>query len=165
MMIKRVNDSYKHNALTIVLGPFIKIIEAIFDLLIPLIMKAVIDLNQYSNPELIPNSLSSTYQASILNYAVDLRKYYHSFNKNYIESIEFNKLIAEHRKLPADKNKILYEKGQKDLPIPILEKDLFDLDNMLEEEKDKDNNDYTGNQQSFDRIAHFLQIQKEKMEV
>ena len=35
---------------------------------------------------------------------------------------------------------------------------------MLEEEKDKDNNDYTGNQQSFDRIAHFLQIQKEKME-
>ena len=97
-------------------------------------------------------------------YIEDFKKIEDSYNKNYIESIEFNKLIAEHRKLPADKNKILYEKGQKDLPIPILEKDLFDLENMLEEEKDKDNNDYTGNQQSFDRIAHFLQIQKEKME-
>jgi hypothetical protein len=33
-----------------------------------------------------------------------------------------------------------------------------------EDERDKDKNDYTGNQQSFDRINHFLQIQKEKME-
>ena len=58
-MIKKVTESYKHNALTIVLGPFIKIIEAIFDLLIPLFMKAIIDLNQYSNPSNIPNKISS----------------------------------------------------------------------------------------------------------
>ena len=58
-MIKRVSDSYKHNLLTIVFGPFIKIIEAIFDLLIPLFMKAIIDLNQYTAPEYIPNTLSS----------------------------------------------------------------------------------------------------------
>ena len=31
-------------------------------------------------------------------------------------------------------------------------------------DQDKDKNDYSGNQQSFDRIAHFLKIQKEKME-
>ena len=59
-MIKRVTDSYKHNLLTIALGPFLKIIEAIFDLLIPLIMKAIIDLNQYNEPSLIPNKISSS---------------------------------------------------------------------------------------------------------
>lgn len=58
-MIKRVTDSYRHNLLTIALGPFLKIIEAIFDLLIPLIMKAIIDLNQYNEPSLIPNKISS----------------------------------------------------------------------------------------------------------
>ena len=59
-MIKRVTDSYKHNLLTIALGPFLKIIEAVFDLLIPLIMKAIIDLNQYNEPSLIPNKISSS---------------------------------------------------------------------------------------------------------
>ena len=59
-MIKKVTDSYKHNALTIVLGPFIKIIEAVFDLLIPLFMKAIIDLNQYNEPSNIPNKISSS---------------------------------------------------------------------------------------------------------
>lgn len=58
-MIKKVSDSYKHNILSIALGPFIKIIEAIFDLLIPLFMKAIIDLNQYGSPENIPNQISA----------------------------------------------------------------------------------------------------------
>ena len=58
-MISRVKESYKHNILIIALGPFLKIIEAIFDLLIPLIMKAIIDLNQYHSPDNIPNSISS----------------------------------------------------------------------------------------------------------
>ena len=64
-MIKKVSDSYKHNALTIILGPFIKIIEAIFDLLIPLFMKAIIDLNQYLEPSNIPNKISSSVAAFI----------------------------------------------------------------------------------------------------
>ena len=58
-MIKKVSESYKHNILSIALGPFIKIIEAIFDLLIPLFMKAIIDLNQYGSPENIPNQISA----------------------------------------------------------------------------------------------------------
>ena len=58
-MINRVRDSYKHNLAIIVFGPFLKIIEAIFDLMIPLIMKAVIDLNQYQKAEDIPNVISS----------------------------------------------------------------------------------------------------------
>ena len=58
-MIKKVSESYKHHILSIALGPFIKIIEAIFDLLIPLFMKAIIDLNQYGAPEDIPNKISS----------------------------------------------------------------------------------------------------------
>ena len=49
-MIKRVRDSYKHNFAIIAFGPFLKIIEAAFDLLIPLIMKAVIDLNCGKEP-------------------------------------------------------------------------------------------------------------------
>lgn len=50
-MIKRVSESYKHNFAIIAFGPFLKIIEAIFDLLIPLIMKAVIDLNSGKDPK------------------------------------------------------------------------------------------------------------------
>ena len=49
-MIKRVSESYKHNFAIIAFGPFLKIIEAAFDLLIPLIMKAVIDLSGDKEP-------------------------------------------------------------------------------------------------------------------
>ena len=49
-MIKRVSDSYKHNFAIIAFGPFLKIIEAFFDLLIPLIMKAVLDLSGGKEP-------------------------------------------------------------------------------------------------------------------
>ena len=59
-MIKKVSESYKHHILIIALGPFLKIIEAIFDLLIPLFMKAIIDLSQYSSPSDIPNVISSS---------------------------------------------------------------------------------------------------------
>ena len=46
-----------------------------------------------------------------------------------------------------------------------MEKSLFDIDFLLgQDDGDKSQNDYSGNQQSFDRIAHFLQQQKEKME-
>ena len=58
-MINKVSTAYKHNILIIALGPFLKIIEAIFDLLIPLFMKAIIDLSQYGNPSNIPNVISS----------------------------------------------------------------------------------------------------------
>ena len=57
-MINKVSDSYKKNIWGFILGPFIKIIEAVFDLLIPLFMKAIIDLNQYNEPGNIPNALS-----------------------------------------------------------------------------------------------------------
>ena len=59
-MINKVSSAYKHNILIIALGPFLKIIEAIFDLLIPLIMKAIIDLSQYGSPNNIPNKISAS---------------------------------------------------------------------------------------------------------
>ena len=59
-MINKVSTAYKHNILIIALGPFLKIIEAIFDLLIPLFMKAIIDLSQYGSPDNIPNVISSS---------------------------------------------------------------------------------------------------------
>ena len=59
-MINKVRDSYKHHIISIALGPFLKAIEAFFDLLIPLFMKAIIDLNQYGDPNLIPNKISSS---------------------------------------------------------------------------------------------------------
>ena len=83
--------------------------------------------------------------------------------KNYEASIQFLKRFSDNRRIPADQNKTLYERGNHD--IPILEKSIFDIDSMLgDSDQDKDKNDYSGNQQSFDRIAHFLKIQKEKME-
>ena len=59
-MINKVRESYKHHIISIALGPFLKAIEAFFDLLIPLFMKAIIDLNQYGGPHLIPNKISSS---------------------------------------------------------------------------------------------------------
>ena len=57
-MINKVQEAYKRNILLIIFGPTLKIIEAIFDLFIPLFMKAVIDLTQYDDPSNIPNSIS-----------------------------------------------------------------------------------------------------------
>ena len=57
--IKRVGESYKNHIVALVFGPLVKVLEAIFDLFIPLVMKAIIDLNQYSEPSAIPNSISS----------------------------------------------------------------------------------------------------------
>lgn len=57
-MIKRVSDSYKHNLFHLIVGPLLKMIEAVFDLLIPLFMKAVIDLQKYGDPSFIPNVAS-----------------------------------------------------------------------------------------------------------
>ena len=64
-MIIKVSDSIKHNILSISLGPLLKIIEAIFDLLIPLIMKAVLDLSQFNTPDNIPNVVSKNIAAFI----------------------------------------------------------------------------------------------------
>lgn len=57
-MIRKVSDSYKNNIFHIIFGPLLKLFEAVFDLLIPLFMKAVIDLNQYGDVELISNKLT-----------------------------------------------------------------------------------------------------------
>ena len=58
-MIKKVSESYKHNIVSIVVGPSLKIIEAFFDLMIPLFMKAIIDLNQYGDPSSINQEVSA----------------------------------------------------------------------------------------------------------
>ena len=58
IVITRVRESYKNHLAAFTLGPLLKLIEATFDLLIPLFMKAIIDLNQYNDPELIPNIFS-----------------------------------------------------------------------------------------------------------
>ena len=57
-MIRKVSDSYKNNIFHIIVGPLLKLFEAVLDLLIPLFMKAVIDLNQYGDIEHISNKLT-----------------------------------------------------------------------------------------------------------
>lgn len=47
-MIKKVSDSYKHHVVALTLGPTLKMIEAVFDLLIPLFMKAIIDMSTFN---------------------------------------------------------------------------------------------------------------------
>lgn len=56
-MVNKVSDAYKHNMLFLIIGPIIKQIEAIFDLLIPLFMKAIIDLSFSSSRDVITKTL------------------------------------------------------------------------------------------------------------
>lgn len=58
-MIKKTFDSYKNNILAFVIGPMLKMVEAVFDLLIPLFMKSIIDLSKYGEANAIPNPLSA----------------------------------------------------------------------------------------------------------
>ena len=69
-MIEKILLTYYYNAETknIILNIFSKLLGSFHDI---------------SN--LTASSLSSTYQTSILNYAKELRKYYHNFNQNFIE--------------------------------------------------------------------------------
>ena len=57
-MVKRIGQIYRKHFVALTIGPLIKLIEAFFDLLIPLFMKAIIDLNQYGDPSVIPNQFS-----------------------------------------------------------------------------------------------------------
>lgn len=47
-MIKKVSESYRHHVIAFTLGPALKMIEAVFDLLIPLIMKTIIDMSTFN---------------------------------------------------------------------------------------------------------------------
>lgn len=58
--MNNVKAAYKHYIFGFILGSSLKIIEALFDLLIPLFMKAIIDLNEYVDPNVIPNAISRT---------------------------------------------------------------------------------------------------------
>lgn len=57
-VVNKVSQTYRNNLKLFIFGPLLKVIEAVFDLLIPLIMKSIIDLVIYENTEAIPNSLS-----------------------------------------------------------------------------------------------------------
>ncbi len=46
-MIKKTSDSYKHHLIALTVGPVLKMIEAIFDLLIPLFMKTIIEMSSF----------------------------------------------------------------------------------------------------------------------
>lgn len=59
-MIKRVSECYKHHIFAFIFGPLLKAIEVVFDLLIPLVMKAVIDLTKYNSPEVMPDNAKLT---------------------------------------------------------------------------------------------------------
>lgn len=47
-MINKTSDSYKKHIIELTLGPLLKMIEAIFDLLIPLFMKTIIDMSTFN---------------------------------------------------------------------------------------------------------------------
>ena len=54
--MKVCKDSFKKHLFSFIFGPALKLIEAVFDLLIPLFMKAVIDLAKYGDVSLFPNN-------------------------------------------------------------------------------------------------------------
>ena len=53
-MLTKTGDAYKKHILALILGPTLKMIEAIFDLLIPLFMKSIIDLSKNVSSSLDP---------------------------------------------------------------------------------------------------------------
>ena len=55
----KVSKAYKKHLFMLIFGPLLKMVEAFFDLLIPLFMKAIIDLQTYNDPLSIPNQLTS----------------------------------------------------------------------------------------------------------
>lgn len=54
--MKVCKDSFKKHLFSFIFGPALKLIEAVFDLLIPLFMKAVIDLAKYGDVSSFPNN-------------------------------------------------------------------------------------------------------------
>jgi hypothetical protein len=58
-MVKNVKEALHHNLRYFIVGPAIKMIEAIFDLLIPLFMKAVIDLSFGTSKDAISTALGN----------------------------------------------------------------------------------------------------------
>jgi len=54
-MISSTRESYKRHLPALILGPMLKMIEAIFDLLIPLFMKAVIDMSTFNGVHALDN--------------------------------------------------------------------------------------------------------------
>ncbi|MDY4818821.1 MAG: ABC transporter ATP-binding protein [Bacilli bacterium] len=54
--MKACKDSFKKHLFSFIFGPALKLIEAVFDLLIPLFMKTVIDLAKYGDVSLFPNN-------------------------------------------------------------------------------------------------------------
>ncbi len=53
-MLNKTSDAYKKHIPALILGPSLKMIEAIFDLLIPLFMKAIIDMSKNVSSSLDP---------------------------------------------------------------------------------------------------------------
>ena len=76
-MISSVKDSLKKNISYLIIGPTIKVVEAFFDLLIPLFMKAIIDLSFNQSHDKITSiivslieSFPTIHNEKIINYCI-----------------------------------------------------------------------------------------------
>ena len=67
-MLTRTSDAYKKHIPALILGPTLKMIEAIFDLLIPLFMKSIIDLSKNVSSSLDPLTGMNTINRSISKF-------------------------------------------------------------------------------------------------
>lgn len=67
-MLTKTSDAYKKHILALILGPTLKMIEAIFDLLIPLFMKSIIDLSKNVSSSLDPLTGMNTINKSISKF-------------------------------------------------------------------------------------------------
>ena len=63
MEIRRVRDIFSKHIFSILLGPFLKMLEAFFDLLIPLFMKAIIDLSFGTSRDIVTSSIGQFIQS------------------------------------------------------------------------------------------------------
>lgn len=62
-MLEKTSQAYAHHKAALILGPLNKMIEAVFDLFIPLVMKAVLDLSFGTSRDVITDSVGSIIRA------------------------------------------------------------------------------------------------------
>jgi hypothetical protein len=79
------------------------------------------------------------------------------YNDNLVNHSNYIKKIYEYKNLPQNQKGDLFENK-------ILVKNLFDEESDNNDRNDKNNQDFTGNKQRFDRIEYLLNLEKEKRE-
>ncbi|MCQ2819637.1 MAG: snapin/pallidin family protein [archaeon] len=104
-----------------------------------------------------------------IKFIDDFRKIEENYINDYGTSIKYEHKIARNWDKPTETNTELYDDGHDDQgnPVekfpPILERSTFDQNSDDDDaDLDKEGQDFTGNEESLNRIQHFMKIVEER---